>query len=148
MRANELMTSNPACCTASATLREAAQLMCDNDCGEIPVVENNRTKKLVGVITDRDICCRGVAQNRSLSTPVGECMSQPVVSATPESDLDECCRLMEEHMVRRLPVVDGNGCCCGIISQADLAERAPESKAAEVLREVSHRTAGTSSMHA
>lgn len=147
MKVRDVMTEHPACCTASASLEEAARLMCDNDCGEIPVVESERNKKPVGVITDRDVCCRGVAQGRPGSTEVRQCMSQPVVTVTPEADLEACCDLMERHQIRRIPVVDKNGACCGIVSQADIAMRISEDEAGEVVRAVSQPISEASRLH-
>src|SRR5438874_1702454 len=93
-KAQDVMTQDPACCTPQSSLREVAQMMVKHDCGSIPVVENNETMKLVGIITDRDIICRTLAQGKNaLELTAGDAMSQPVVSAHPESSLEECCRL-------------------------------------------------------
>src|SRR3546814_14046191 len=93
--------------------------MVGNDCGEIPVVDEGG--QLVGVITDRDIACRCVAEGKSADTPVEEVMSSSLVTVIPDARVDECCKKMEDNQVRRLPVVDDQGTCCGIVSQADLA---------------------------
>lgn len=93
------------------------------------------------MVTDRDIACRAVAQDKSPGTPVREVMSTPVVTARPGMSLDECCSLMEDKQVRRLPVVDESGRCCGMVSQADVARTAPEHEAAKLLRDVSRPTA-------
>jgi len=137
MRAEEIMSSRPACCLPNTSLEQAAQMMCDNDCGELPVIDSEKSRKPIGVITDRDICCRGVAAGKSAAVEVRECMSQPVVTVTPETDLDACCRIMEENMIRRIPVVDRSGACCGMISQADIVRSLPENQVCEVMREVS-----------
>jgi CBS domain-containing protein len=90
------------------------------------------------VITDRDITCRVVAAGRNpAEVSAAECMSTPVVTVHPDADLEECLETMEEHQIRRVPVLDGGGVCCGIIAQADIARRAPAVKTAEVVREVS-----------
>ncbi len=139
MKVKEIMTSNPVCCTPDSSLREAAKLMCDHDCGEIPVVDNQSSKKVKGVITDRDITCRSVALGKNpLEMKVQDCFSNPAVTVKPDDSLEHCCRLMEEKQIRRIPVVDQDGCCCGIISQADIARHTSTAKSGEVLREVSY----------
>jgi CBS domain-containing protein len=113
-------------------------MMAQSDCGAIPVVENTSNKKLAGIVTDRDIVCRTVAENKNpLELTVESCMSQTVVTTTPETSLEECCNLMEEHQIRRIPVVDQKGVCCGIVAQADVAIQGSEEDAAEMVREVS-----------
>ena len=138
MQVKVLMTPDPACCTPDATLQRVAEMMVEHDCGEIPVVENVASMKPVGVITDRDITCRTVAKGLNpLVMTVADCMTTPCVTVMPDTSLDECCRVLEENQIRRVPVVDDSGCCTGIIAQADLATEAPPQKAAELLREVS-----------
>jgi len=117
----------------------------DHDCGCIPVVESERTMKPVGVITDRDIVCRIVARGQNpLDMTAGDCMSGNVIVVTPEMSLDECCAIMENNQVRRVPVVDATGRCCGIVSQADIAENAPNKTTAQVVKEVSKDSARAS----
>ena len=120
MRAQDLMTSEPACCTPNATVREAVQLMRDHDCGCIPVVEGE-SMRLVGVLTDRDITCRCVAEGKSPDTPVREIMTTNPQSAHLEDDIAAVEQIMIEAQVRRVPVVDARECCVGMIAQADLA---------------------------
>ena len=127
MKANDLMTANPACCTPDSTAQQAAQLMEENDCGCIPVVEDEESRFLVGVVTDRDIALRGVAQGRSPETPIRDLMSTDVSAVRPEDELAAIEELMAELQVRRVPVVDEDGCCIGIIAQADLALEDQES---------------------
>lgn len=121
--------------------------MVEHDCGEIPVVESKETLKPVGVITDRDITCRTVAQGKNpLAMTAGECMSSPCVTVTPETSVEDCCRMIEEHQVRRAPVVDEKGRCCGMVSQADIAAHAPKQQTADVVKEVSQPTETASRM--
>jgi CBS domain-containing protein len=146
MEVREIMTPDPVCCALDTPLEAVARLMVRRDCGEIPVVESEKTMRLVGVITDRDIVCRTLAQGKDpMGMTARECMSTPAVTVTPETRLEDCCRVMEEHRIRRVPVADRNGCCCGMVSQADIARHAPTDQAAEVLKEVSQPTTTTES---
>jgi len=138
MKVNEIMTSNPACCTANTSLEEVARMMIDNDCGCIPVVEDLESKAPIGMITDRDITIRTVAQGKNpLDLTAGDAMTGDVVCVTPEMSIEECATLMEDKQIRRVAVVDENGTCCGMVAQADLAIKAPTHTTAEVVQEVS-----------
>jgi CBS domain-containing protein len=147
MQVKEIMTGNPTCAKPETPLEEVAQMMTEIDCGEIPVVENFETNIPVGVVTDRDIVCRAVAKSIN---PVGlgayEVMTKPVVTVTPDMSLEDCCNLMEEKRIRRVPVVDAGGAICGIISLADVARNMDKSHSAEVLQEVSEKTAAASNV--
>lgn len=145
MQVREIMTANPACCTSGTTLQDVAQMMTDHDCGEIPVVENTDNNLPIGVITDRDIVCRTVAWGLNpLDLRAGDCMTTPCVTVTPETSVEECCRILEDNKIRRVPVVDAGGCCCGIVSLADIALHAKKNTTAEVIKEVSEPTAAAS----
>lgn len=145
MQVKDVMTTDPACCVSETALQEVAQMMVDHDCGEIPVVVNNQTKLPIGVITDRDIVCRAVAKGLNpLDLTVAECMSTPCVTVTPDMSVKECSRILEENKIRRVPVVDAAGCCCGIVALADIALHAKKSVAAEVVKEVSEPTSAAS----
>lgn len=147
MKVEDIMTVDPACCTPESSLEEAATLMIDFDCGEIPVVNDFESMLPVGVITDRDITCRTVAKGLNpLEMTVGDCMSSPLVSVMPDNPLDECYRVMEENQIRRVPVVDAGGKCIGIVSLADIAQKASKADSAEVLQEVSERSLSASSV--
>jgi len=139
------MTPDPACSTPDTTLQRVAEMMVENDCGEIPVVENIASMKPVGVITDRDIVCRTVAKGLNpLSLTASECMTTPCVTVTPDTPLDECCRVLEENQIRRVPVVDASGACCGIVALADIAKHAAKRAAGEVVKEVSEKSTAAS----
>jgi CBS domain-containing protein len=147
MQVKEIMTADPACCTSGTTLREVAQMMIDHDCGEIPVVENTDNSLPIGVITDRDIVCRTVAKGLNpLDLTAGDCMTTPCVTVTPEMSVEECCRILEENKIRRVPVVDAGGCCCGIVALADIALHAKKKETAEVVQEVSEPSATASAV--
>jgi len=145
MQVKEVMTADPACCIPETALAKVAQMMVDNDCGEIPVVESNETRLPIGVITDRDIVCRTVARGLNpLALTVADCMSKPCVTVTPDMSIEECSRIMEESKIRRVPVVDADGACCGIVSLADIVIHGGRSVAAEVVKEVSEPTSAAS----
>ena len=138
MEVKDIMTKNPACCTTDSTLQEVARLMVEHECGETPVVENKQNMKLVGVITDRDITCRSVAVGKNpLKMTAGDCMSSPCITVTLDMSLEDCCKVMEENQVRRVPVVDKRGACCGIVAQADIAQHASKQETARVVKKVS-----------
>jgi CBS domain-containing protein len=138
MRVKDVMTAEPACCTPDARLPEVAQLMADCDCGEIPVVDSRETFKPIGVVTDRDITVRVVARGLNpVDVAVRDCMSTPVVTVTPEQDIEDCRQLMEDHQIRRVPVVDDTGRCCGIVAQADVARVSSTRETGSLVKEVS-----------
>ena len=139
--AKEIMTPAPQCCSAETLLNEVANLMVEADCGEIPVTD--ASNRLIGVVTDRDIVCRVVAKGKNPSAvTAGDCMTQPVVVVKEDTTLEDVMSVMEENQIRRVPVVDATGGCCGIISQADVALCANEARAGELVREVSKDTLG------
>jgi CBS domain-containing protein len=134
--ARDVMTPDPACCTAHTTLDQVAKLMVENSCGEIPVVDVN--DQPIGVVTDRDIVCRVVAEGKNpMAYTADSCMSQPVVTVKAADSIETVVSVMERHQIRRVPVVDERGCCTGIISQADIARAEPLPEIGELVREVS-----------
>jgi len=131
----ELMTVRPRTVKAGDTIVEAAKLMRGEDTGIAPIVDGDR---LVGVVTDRDIAVRVVAEGRDpQSTKVEEIASQNLVTVDPQQDLDEALRLMAQHQVRRLPVVEEDGRLVGIVAQADVARHADASRTGEVVEQIS-----------
>ncbi len=142
MNVKDIMTKDPACCTAETSLQEVAQIMVDHDCGCVPVVDSEESKIPVGMITDRDITTRVVAEGKNpLDLTAADAMTSTVVSVTPETSIEECCNVMESSQIRRVAVVDANGSCCGIVAQADIATNAPAFETAEVVQEVSKSAA-------
>ena len=138
MRVKDVMTPDPAICTPDSTLQRIAEMMVEHDCGEIPVVADIASMIPIGVVTDRDITCRTVAEGKNpLLMEAGDCMSTPCVTVTPETSLGDCCQTLESHQIRRVPVVDETGACCGMVSQADIARHAPKKETAKVLQKVS-----------
>jgi CBS domain-containing protein len=143
--ARDIMTPNPACCSLNTTLDEVAKMMLQNDCGEIPIIDTNDC--VIGVITDRDIVCRAVAQGKNpIGYTVESCMSSPVVTVQEDDTLDDIVLTMERYQIRRVPVISDGGICAGIIAQADLARVGPKREVAELVREVSQPT-GRASQH-
>ena len=130
----ELMTENPSTCEASTPVVEAAKVMAREDVGPIPVVEGGR---LTGVVTDRDLVVRVLAEGRDpQSTTVGEIATGDVVTISPDASLDEALKLLASNKVRRLPVVEGDR-LVGILAQADVARHAQEVQTGEVVEEIS-----------
>jgi len=137
--ARDLMTADPASCSPRTTLDQVAKMMVLNDCGEIPVID--AANKPIGVITDRDIVCRVVADGKNpMAHTAEQYMSQPVVTVPADTPIDDVVTLMEKHQMRRALVVDEHGCCIGIIAQADLAWTDDAQDVAELVREVSRET--------
>lgn len=132
MKANEIMTSQPVCVTPDTPIQEAARLMKDQNVGMLPVVQNEGSKQLIGVITDRDITIRHVAEGHtSAACPVSEAMTDNVTTASPESDVGEVMAIMGREQVRRIPIVDERGELVGVVAQADVVLHARDDKKAE-----------------
>lgn len=135
---NTLMTANPTCCTADTPLRDVARMMVDNDCGQIPVVDSHESGQPVGVVTDRDIVVRMVAEGRdTTSACASDCMTSPVTTIARDASLADCCAAMEHNRVRRVVVVDDTGKVCGIVAQADVARSGRDQETADMVKEVS-----------
>jgi CBS domain-containing protein len=129
------MTPQPASCRPTDSLREVAALMVEFDCGAIPVTDDRGAP--AGIVTDRDITCRAVAEGKNaVEMAAADVMSHDLVTVTPDTDVEDCSRLMEDEQVRRLLVVDGDGVCVGILAQADLAAKALPQVAGGVVRQV------------
>ncbi len=133
----DVMTPSVRTVSPSQSLVEAAELMKGEDVGSVPVVEEGR---LTGIVTDRDIVTRAVAERRDPQTvKVSEVASRELVTVEPEQDLDEALALMADHQVRRLPVVEA-GQLVGMLAQADVALEAKEKKVGEAVEEISKPT--------
>jgi CBS domain-containing protein len=131
----DTMTSNPRGVETSTPVVEAAQLMKSEDVGSLPILEGER---LVGMVTDRDVVLRVVAEGKDVkTTTVGEIASRDLVTVDPQQDLDEALRLMAQHQVRRLPVVEEDGHLVGILAQADVATAGQDAKTGQVVEEIS-----------
>lgn len=130
----EAMTSNPTTVSPDAAARDAARVMKAEDTGIVPIVEGER---LVGVITDRDLALQIVAEGRGADERVGELASKDLVTIDPQQSLEEAARLMAEHQVRRLPVVEEDGRLVGILAQKDLADAGHDTLTGEVVERIS-----------
>ena len=130
----DVMTSNPKSCSSSASITEAARAMSSQDVGPIPVVDGDR---LVGLLTDRDIVVRVVAEGRDpQSTTVGEVASSELATVSPDESLDRALQLLAERQVRRLPVVEGEK-LVGIVAQADIARHGDDAQTGRVVEQIS-----------
>ncbi len=123
MQVKDLMSKKLYCCTPVDTIQTAAGLMKNNDVGAIAVVNDCSERKLVGIITDRDICVKAVAVGGSTALKVNDLMSKALVTCSPDESIEACEAKMERSQVRRIPVIDARGICLGVVSQADIALR-------------------------
>ena len=144
MQISEIMTKNPAYAAPDTSIGEIAKMMVENDCGCIPIVEGGEGSKPIGMITDRDIVVRAVAENKNpLDLQAGDLMTGGIVTVSPETSVEECANLMESKQIRRIAVVDDSGKLCGMVAQADIAINAPTETTAEVVQEVSKGVSNT-----
>jgi CBS domain-containing protein len=130
----DVMSSSPRTIEASTPLPDAARLMRDENVGSLPIVEGDR---LAGIVTDRDIAVRAVAEGR-LDATAGEIASREIVTVDPQQPLSEASRLMAEHQVRRLPVCEEDGRLVGMLAQADVAKHMGEdARTGQMVEEIS-----------
>lgn len=135
MKVKDAMHKRATWVTPDTSIRAAAKLMRDEDIGAIPVGENDR---LVGMITDRDIACRGLANGKDVAKlTVGRVMTKPIVYCWAKDKLEAAAKIMEKKGVRRLPVIDENKRMVGMLSLGDISSKAPKLLSGEVLRAVS-----------
>jgi CBS domain-containing protein len=137
-KCREVMTKDPVCCLPSDSGQKVAQLMMEHDVGIIPVVETEPGKRLLGVVTDRDLTLKIVCEGREPGTRVEELMTLPVLSCSPDDDYQQALEVMELRQIRRIPALDESGRVVGMIAQADIALRIRDkSKTAEVVEQIS-----------
>ena len=139
MKAQDIMSADPVCVTPQTSMEEAARLMKDHDVGVLPVVAAEGSRELVGVITDRDITIRHVAEGHgSPDCPVSEAMSENVKTCAPDAAVEDVMDTMGREQVRRIPIVDERGALVGMVSQADVVlEARDERKAEEMVENIS-----------
>jgi CBS domain-containing protein len=129
MRARDIMTRDPSCLRRDDAARLAAQVMRDKDCGVVPIVDDAR--RVIGIVTDRDLAIRIIAAGKGPDTRLSEVMTPNVHCCTADDDLRDVERKMAELQVRRICIVDVGGRCMGIISQADIARAAHDNAVSE-----------------
>lgn len=134
MKVSEVMTTEVETISAEQTAREAASFMLRADAGSIPVCDGSR---VIGIITDRDIAVRGVAEGRGPDTPVSELMSDGIICAYEDDDVETVAQRMSDEQIRRLPVLDADDNLCGIVSLGDLARETRGQTAEQALEGVS-----------
>jgi len=125
MKAQDIMARDPRCVTPRTSIQDAARLMRTEDVGALPVIESDSSRKLVGIITDRDITIRAVADGRDIgSVTVSDIMSKDATTAKASDSVDDVMKVMGREQVRRIPIVDERDQLVGIVSQADVVLRA------------------------
>jgi len=139
MFCREVMTENPACCLPNDLVSASARVMRREDVGALPVINDEHQKQLIGIVTDRDLAIKVVAESRDPNhTMVQDVMTSIIVVCREHENLSSAIRAMEEHQIRRIPVIDEEGRVVGIISQADVAVRLHEpEKTAAMVEEIS-----------
>lgn len=138
-KCNEVMTKNPVCCLPNNMVADVAELMKGGNIGSIPVIETEKTKKLIGIVTDRDLALKVVAKGLDAkTTKVETVMTRKLITCLADDDLQKALDAMAEHQLRRIPVVDADDKIVGIIAQADVATRIDQpEKTAEMVKEIS-----------
>lgn len=132
---SDIMTKNVATCQPGDTLQKVALTMKENDCGAVPIVNG---KNVAGIITDRDIVMRAVAEGKNpLDLSAESCMTEDISTIDENESLANCMNLMEKQQIRRVVVTDNSGNVCGIVAQADIALNVPENQTGDTVKKVS-----------
>ncbi len=139
MKARDVMTSDPECVTPESSLQQAARLMRDGGFGAVPVVNDENDREVVGIITDRDIAIRHVAEGHTSSCSVRDHMTRDIQLVRADDDLDDVEDLMADEQIRRVPVVDKDDRLVGMIAQADVARKADSDDVGKTIRDISKR---------
>ena len=143
MKVRDVMTADPHCCSVSDNAQTAAKIMARDEVGAVPVIVGGNHRKLIGIVTDRDLCISVIAGGADpCSTTLQQCMSTNPVSCREGDDIQTVSDLMKEHQVRRIPVVDSQSKVVGIVATADLAreEEVDRTETGEVLAQISQDT--------
>jgi len=143
MRIRHVMTKDPSCCVPSDSAVRAAKIMREERAGIVPIIENEQSQRIIGVVTDRDLCMNVVAEGRDPATvTVQECMTTKVVTCSPDDSIEKVTELMRENQIRRVPVVNDGGELQGIVALADVVERGnvKTTQTHETLKQVSAPT--------
>ena len=138
MKIQDIMSAEPSTVTPDTPITEAARLMKEHNIGMLPVVESEGSRRLVGVVTDRDITIRHVAEGHLSDCPVREAMTDNVSTAKADENVERVMTLMAQEQVRRIPIVDERGDLVGVVSQADIVlESGDEKKAEQTVEQIS-----------
>ncbi len=138
MLVQDIMTTNVSCCTRETALSDVARIMLDQDCGEVPIVNDMNALDLIGVITDRDIVVRAISKEMSpATTRVEEIMTDRVIIVHPDTDIEESIRIMSQNQIRRVPVVDEDNRVVGMLSLADISRETDPQTAGQVVQDIS-----------
>lgn len=141
MKARDIMSKNPRTVTPDTRIQDAARMMKDEDVGILPVIEGAGKNKLIGVVTDRDIAIRCVAQGHDSSKcMVKEAMSGEVKTCREDDSVDKLMDMMGREQVRRIPIVDERGTLVGIVAQADIVKKADDGKAERTVEKISQKS--------
>lgn len=140
MKAKDIMTAAPCCCSFNDSVQDVARMMRDNDCGAVPIVDSGG---VVGIVTDRDLAVRVLAEGKGSDARVGDFITTNPCCGSAEDDVRDIEKRMTDNQIRRVPIVDADGCCVGIVAQADLTraardgERVSEHEVAIVVERIS-----------
>jgi CBS domain-containing protein len=138
VKVREIMSRDPACCVFTDTAQSVAKILCDRNIGSMPVVADQQSRKLVGVITDRDLCCSVIAQGMDpKTTTIEKLITLSPLTCREGENIETCERLMQEHQVRRIPIVDAEDRVIGIVAQADLALKDQPERVSKTVAEIS-----------
>lgn len=138
MKVQQVMTEHPVCCRPTDTAQTVAQMLRDQNIGSMPVVADGDSGRLLGIITDRDLCCRILAEGLDpRTTLIDAYITRDLVTCRAEQSLDSCAKLMQMHQLRRILIVDKYAICVGILSQADLARSDQSEKVHRTVAEIS-----------
>ncbi len=138
MKAQDIMAKNPKYVTPETTVHAAARLMKTENIGMLPVVRSEGSRSIVGVVTDRDIAIRHVAEGHSSpDCPVSEAMSSNVKTCKASDSVDDVMKMMGKEQVRRIPIVDERGDLVGVVAQADIVLDADDKKAERTVEKIS-----------
>ena len=139
MKVSDVMTKNPVCCRLTDTAQAVAKILRDEDIGSVPILSDEG--KLEGIITDRDLCCTIIAEGLDpRTTTINNYVTRNPLACRADDSLDNCERAMQKNQIRRIPVVDDQERCIGVVSQADLALREEPQKVKETVAEISKPT--------
>jgi len=138
MLVKDVMSKNLYCCVPSDTAQAAAKTMRAQSVGALPVVSDSINRRLEGIVTDRDLCCSIVAGARlAETTKIADVMTRDPITCAADNTLNDCEELMEKYQVRRLPVIDKQGRCIGVVAQADIALHGPAGMVGKMVAEIS-----------